>query len=219
MHLADFKPDTDFVKIRDRIVGIILGIIVSTLVFKYLWPERATDQLRERLASTIRNLSRLITSPRPQESFAMTNQEAASLRGEINKNIDDTLRLSELAAFEAEEDGPPGLITVYSMKSLISTTQSLFLTASLLSSESCMSEWERSHGPVRQAESELRNAVAAELDRTAAALMDGKRLGGINLDRPLQLWNTAAAELPAEIAGPHRSELLRRLVTQMAQLA
>jgi uncharacterized membrane protein YccC len=37
--LQSFEPDTDFTKIRDRLIGIILGIIVTTLVYRYLWPE------------------------------------------------------------------------------------------------------------------------------------------------------------------------------------
>jgi len=38
--LQNFEPDTDFVEIRDRLVGIVLGIAVTTLVFRYLWPVR-----------------------------------------------------------------------------------------------------------------------------------------------------------------------------------
>ena len=37
-------PDTDFTAIRDRLVGIVLGITVTTLVYRYLWPENDTDQ-------------------------------------------------------------------------------------------------------------------------------------------------------------------------------
>jgi len=39
--LQGFAPDTSFDKIRDRLVGILLGIAVTTLVFRYLWPEDA----------------------------------------------------------------------------------------------------------------------------------------------------------------------------------
>jgi len=42
--LQGFAPDTDFDKIRDRLMGILLGIAVTTLVFRYLWPEKDTDQ-------------------------------------------------------------------------------------------------------------------------------------------------------------------------------
>jgi uncharacterized membrane protein YccC len=38
-----FAPDTDFNKIRDRLVGIVLGIVVTSVVFQYLWPERESD--------------------------------------------------------------------------------------------------------------------------------------------------------------------------------
>ena len=34
-----FAPDTDFNTIRNRIVGIVLGIVVTSVVFQYLWPE------------------------------------------------------------------------------------------------------------------------------------------------------------------------------------
>ena len=37
--LQSFEPDTDFTKIRDRLMGIILGIVVTTLVYRYVWPE------------------------------------------------------------------------------------------------------------------------------------------------------------------------------------
>ena len=38
-----FAPDTDFNKIRNRLVGIVLGIVVTSVVFQYLWPERESD--------------------------------------------------------------------------------------------------------------------------------------------------------------------------------
>jgi uncharacterized membrane protein YccC len=36
-----YAPDTDLDKIRDRVVGILIGIAVTTVIFHYLWPERA----------------------------------------------------------------------------------------------------------------------------------------------------------------------------------
>jgi multidrug resistance protein MdtO len=35
-----FAPDTNFTTIRDRLVGIVLGLVVSSTIFLYLWPER-----------------------------------------------------------------------------------------------------------------------------------------------------------------------------------
>jgi multidrug resistance protein MdtO len=36
-----YAPDTDLDKIRDRVVGILVGIAVTTVIFHYVWPERA----------------------------------------------------------------------------------------------------------------------------------------------------------------------------------
>jgi uncharacterized membrane protein YccC len=36
-----YAPDTDLDNVRNRIVGILFGLIVTGLVFKYIWPERA----------------------------------------------------------------------------------------------------------------------------------------------------------------------------------
>jgi uncharacterized membrane protein YccC len=38
-----YAPDTDLDKIRDRVVGILIGIAVTTVVFHYIWPERTID--------------------------------------------------------------------------------------------------------------------------------------------------------------------------------
>jgi len=35
-----FAPDTHFATIRNRVVGILLGILVTSVVFYNLWPER-----------------------------------------------------------------------------------------------------------------------------------------------------------------------------------
>lgn len=35
-----YAPDTDLDNVRNRVVGILFGLIVTGLVFKYIWPER-----------------------------------------------------------------------------------------------------------------------------------------------------------------------------------
>ena len=39
--LQDYGPPTDLNVIRDRVVGILFGIVTTSFVFRYLWPERA----------------------------------------------------------------------------------------------------------------------------------------------------------------------------------
>jgi multidrug resistance protein MdtO len=38
-----YAPDTDLDNVRNRVVGILFGLIVTGLVFKYIWPERAAN--------------------------------------------------------------------------------------------------------------------------------------------------------------------------------
>jgi uncharacterized membrane protein YccC len=42
-----YAPDTDLDNVRNRVVGILLGLIVTGLVFRYIWPERAGIGSRE----------------------------------------------------------------------------------------------------------------------------------------------------------------------------
>ena len=41
-----FAPDTDLDNVRDRVVGILFGLVVTGLVFQYIWPERARIEPR-----------------------------------------------------------------------------------------------------------------------------------------------------------------------------
>jgi multidrug resistance protein MdtO len=41
-----FAPDTDLDNVRDRVVGILFGLVVTGLVFRYIWPERARIEPR-----------------------------------------------------------------------------------------------------------------------------------------------------------------------------
>src|SRR4029077_8832555 len=39
-----YAPDTDLDNVRNRVVGILFGLIVTGLVFRYIWPERTIDR-------------------------------------------------------------------------------------------------------------------------------------------------------------------------------
>jgi uncharacterized membrane protein YccC len=44
-----YSPDTDLDKIRDRVIGILVGIAVTAFVFNYIWPERVQAEQRAAL--------------------------------------------------------------------------------------------------------------------------------------------------------------------------
>ena len=41
-----YAPDTDLDKVRDRVVGILFGLVVTAVVFHYIWPECAADRIK-----------------------------------------------------------------------------------------------------------------------------------------------------------------------------
>jgi hypothetical protein len=40
-----YAPDTDLDNFRNRVVGILLGLLVTAFVFNYIWPERARIEI------------------------------------------------------------------------------------------------------------------------------------------------------------------------------
>jgi multidrug resistance protein MdtO len=71
--LQTYSPATDLTVLRDRVVGILLGNVVMTLVFSVLWLESAITRLRSALADALRSIAALLTS----RQGAATNRQHA----------------------------------------------------------------------------------------------------------------------------------------------
>src|SRR6185312_3621508 len=94
-----YAPDTDLDNVRNRVVGILFGLIVTGLVFAYIWPERTIDRFRDALRAALRQLAKLLEIPRRGTSIAAAKSEAHSLIGETTKSFDQTRRYVELTQF------------------------------------------------------------------------------------------------------------------------
>jgi multidrug resistance protein MdtO len=112
--LHGFEPSTDVSIVRDRLIGILIGTAVMGLIFHYVWPERASDQLRHTLARILRNSGQRsvlqdlrIASRQAQDAafeiglgqsarvdglFASTQAVALGCLAPHRSDIDDTLR-------------------------------------------------------------------------------------------------------------------------------
>jgi hypothetical protein len=198
-----FAPDTDFDTTRDRIVGIVFGIIVSSAVFRYVWPESAIVKMRVALARMLRRLAQLVripaTSPPPDAERAA----AEKLRGDLAGDLNGLFRLSELAAFEGT--GPPmgeGLSPEKARK-VAEEAQEIYLTAAILASDAEIEEWSRLDAATQSTDLVSRDAVAERLGRAADAA---------EARRPsLGLARAAGAPLPDSETG-ERFPLVRELV-------
>ncbi len=76
--LQTYSPATDLTVLRDRVVGILLGNVVMTLVFSGLWPESAITRLRGALADALRGIAALLRSP---QSAATNRQHTVEALG------------------------------------------------------------------------------------------------------------------------------------------
>ena len=70
------SPATDLTVLRDRVVGILLGNIVMTVVFSTLWPESAITRLRAALADAQRYTATLLSSRVEQSANRQRTIEA-----------------------------------------------------------------------------------------------------------------------------------------------
>jgi len=62
--LGEFGPSANLTEIRDRLVGIALGICVATFVQMSFWRESEGDVLRQKLASLLRAIAVQLCAPR-----------------------------------------------------------------------------------------------------------------------------------------------------------
>jgi uncharacterized membrane protein YccC len=99
-----YAPDTDLDNVRNRVVGILFGLIVTGLVFRYIWPERTIDRLRDALRQALRQLARLLEIPQPRTSIEDAKSEAHGLIAETSKSFDQARHYAELTRFEEASD-------------------------------------------------------------------------------------------------------------------
>jgi multidrug resistance protein MdtO len=65
--LEQFAPTFDLTEIRDRMVGIFLGIAVATLVQMSIWPEGEAALLRRRLSASLASTATLLARAKATE--------------------------------------------------------------------------------------------------------------------------------------------------------
>src|SRR6266403_741851 len=127
-----YAPDTDLDNVRDRVVGILFGLIVTGLVFQYIWPERTIDRLRAVLRQALRQLARLLEIPRPQTSIEAAKSEAHALIGETAKSFDQARRYVELTQFESEESSATDQVSTSKLENILVRAEEIFASAKSL---------------------------------------------------------------------------------------
>jgi Fusaric acid resistance protein family len=210
-----YAPDTDLDNVRNRVVGILLGLVVTGLVFQYIWPERTIDRLRDALRQALRQLARLLEIPRPESSIETAKSEAHGLIAETSKSFDQARRYAELTAFEFEDSSAPGRESARKMEALLTRVEHLFVSVKSVMAHAGWHEWSYLPPEAQRAESELRCAAANRFEQ-ALGLASPKG-GGDDFEAALRRWNEVVAQLP-ETQKQVRVDLISRIATEIQQL-
>jgi uncharacterized membrane protein YccC len=127
-----YAPDTDLDNVRNRVVGILFGLIVTGVVFRYIWPERTIDRLRAALRQALRQLARLVEIPRPETSIEVAKSDAHRLIGETSKSFDQARRYLELTQFESEESSTTDQVSTSNLENILVRAEEIFASAKSL---------------------------------------------------------------------------------------
>ena len=95
--LQGFDPGTDVTEVRDRLLGIVFGVVVMALVFSCVWPERAGTGMVRSLAAA---LYRMGGSP-------SGTSDSRGVRAAAWQALDEADRFVGLFVFEPKHSHPP----------------------------------------------------------------------------------------------------------------
>jgi multidrug resistance protein MdtO len=99
INLQEFKIQTSLTVARDRVAGILLGLLMMWLVFDQLWGTSAGREMKRTFILNLRMLARLAREP-GSANIRVAVARSYSLRDTINKNLDKVRALADGVLFE-----------------------------------------------------------------------------------------------------------------------
>ncbi|HEY3855370.1 MAG TPA: FUSC family protein [Verrucomicrobiae bacterium] len=209
-----FEPQVNLTTIRDRVAGILLGTFVSAIMFHYVWPEHAADQLKATLVRVLRTVSQLVRLPEAGLNMETNAKKTKSLHEALSRDLDGVMVLAEQAAIEDITFDNPKNFSSRRTEHITSHVQALGLIATALLRRTKIEEWQLLNREMQALECELRRAVADYLQRMALSVETGQPSPSGSLEPSFAKWNFTTTE----IVENDRPRLVRRLVNQVQGL-
>ncbi len=209
--LNGFGPSADLTVVRDRLMGVAFGLIVFGIMEQVLWPVRAADQMRGRLADVLRSLADLARA-----AATGTAGDVDARRRLISQQVADVQGFIESSKFE------PGAGSPADIERLTGDAQSLFLVLLAIARD----ESGRAALPddFREATMRLGTEVATGLAAMADRVQGREAAPPIDVDdamRAVERSISAHGEMgrDADEAWRARLALYQELVTAVKRLA
>jgi multidrug resistance protein MdtO len=224
--IQGFAPNWHFDTIRDRLVGILLGNTVITLVFLHVWPVDATTALWRHLAAALRTTARLAMVEDETDDPAALARSAAELRGQADRNFGAVQQALEEAAFEPDVPGAGERGIRDAAQRVTIDAQAVFLNQLAVARHRPDFAPGALPPPVRAGIRRLNTAVAEQLDAVADRI-EGTTDGPLpDLRAPLADLADVVEALPGDAARSAvavqlhaRLDLYRALVPRIERLA
>jgi multidrug resistance protein MdtO len=99
IHLNSFAIEPSLSIARDRVVGILVGLIMMWLVFDQLWGASAVSDMKKALLSAVRLLAQFAREPISRD-YNVAAERSYSLREAINNNLDGGRASADGVLFE-----------------------------------------------------------------------------------------------------------------------
>jgi len=133
--IQGFAPTWYFYTIRDRLIGILLGNVVITLVFLYVWPVRAGAAMWSSFGSALRAMADLARVGSRSEDQAVVAREIQGLRVQADRHFAAAQQSAEEESFELWSGGSDALAAPDRLQAATAEAQAIFLTQLALASQ------------------------------------------------------------------------------------
>jgi multidrug resistance protein MdtO len=163
--LQSYGPYTELRVVRDRLIGIALGLTVFGLISNWLWPVKALENTRAKLASALRTLAKLAGLPDEKKDPTPRLAEAYDLRLQAYQEFRAVHELLQSAKFELSQEFRRKL------QEISSTAQRLFLYLLAIIQHRPDLRPEAVPELLREASSRFRAALADELHILSARVI------------------------------------------------
>ncbi len=164
-----FGPTTDLTEIRDRFIGILLGVAVSILIHASIWPEGEGDALRRSLADLLRAISELLRPIRKGSAAAAAEPLAQQQLVVWEKLGDCEMLLARVALEPRWQEGEHEQFTLHT-QTVLAEARAIMLACNALQRE-LTTQIEELPVQVREAIFSIQKQAAAALNRYAGELV------------------------------------------------
>jgi multidrug resistance protein MdtO len=152
--LQGYGPPENIDPLRDRFIGIVIGICIVTIVFALIWPESADLSARVRIAACLRTIAHLLRLGWAKNGSHNWSSQREQFELEIASRLSEANSFEEQAAFEQLIHGSVAAAGP-KLEEVIAATEEIYV---------CSLPWAREQRPGQTIQEDKEPESALEFD-------------------------------------------------------